>query len=544
MILVLFISGAASVQFGRQPGPSVLAYHHYNAFAFLNQREDFDVLAAGTRTFLSPLIDLPFYFCTTMLPARACGFAAGFVQGLNYVGAIVVAALLLAEPETKRPLSMRLPWVLVAAGALGATSLGLLGGGADDNIVSLFFLVPLFWVCREAERVGTSFPRSVAWILAAGLVVGMGCGLRLTLASFGVAIVLAPVFYPVSPWYRLLLVGFCGLGTAFGVMVTAGLHMLRMYRTFGNPVFPFFNAYFDSPYSTFIGVQDPRYSPANLLEALFYPLFFAFNWTRISDLPFRDFRIPALFVLFLLCSIAWMWRFVRRRGTSCNVRNSPYIPPRVRVFFATLLVAYIVWLTMRPNVYRYIFPIELLSFVAIALMLRYLFVGRIQLVALALLAAVIIPTTSPVVTRHLLWDGKDYISVKLPSSPRLQTGAIVLLAGTAPQDVVTYPIPAFPPSVRFLGVDVIDRPIFAAGESIGSAPPASEADLGPFGPYMRTLITAHNGQVLGMFTPQSRERAIAAFARYGLHYDSALCGQVISNVAATSPLQLCELSRM
>src|SRR5215472_18646619 len=125
MVLILFISGAASVQFGRQPGPSVLAYHHYNAFAFLNQREDFDVLAAGTRTFLSPLIDLPFYFCTTMLPARACGFAAGFVQGLNYVGAVVVAALLLAEPETKRPLSMRLPWILVTAGALGATSLVL-----------------------------------------------------------------------------------------------------------------------------------------------------------------------------------------------------------------------------------------------------------------------------------------------------------------------------------------------------------------------------------------------------------------------------------
>ena len=53
MVLILFISGAASVQFGRQPGPSVLAYHHYNAFAFLNQREDFDVLAAGTRTFLT-----------------------------------------------------------------------------------------------------------------------------------------------------------------------------------------------------------------------------------------------------------------------------------------------------------------------------------------------------------------------------------------------------------------------------------------------------------------------------------------------------------
>ena len=272
MILVLFISGAASVQFGRQPGPSVLAYHYYNAFAFLNQREDFDVLAAGTRTFLNPLIDLPFYFCTTKLPAKACGFTAGFVQGLNYVGAVVVAALLLAEPETKRPLSMRLPWILVTAGALGATSLGSLGGGADDNVVSLFFLVSLFWICREAERVGISFPRSVAWILAAGLVVGMGCGLRLTLASFGVAIVLAPVFYPVSPWRRLLLVGFCGLGTAFGVLVTAGLHMLRMYRTFGNPVFPFLSAYFNSPYSAFIDGRDPRFSPANLIEALFYPL--------------------------------------------------------------------------------------------------------------------------------------------------------------------------------------------------------------------------------------------------------------------------------
>jgi hypothetical protein len=536
--LILIISGAMSVHFGRRAGFDVMKYHEYNAFAFLNNRQNFDVLAAGPLTYSNPLLDLPFYFCTTRLSPRACGFAAGFVHGLNYVGAVVVAALVLAEPKNGPPLSRPLPWALAAAGALGAVSLGTLGAGNNDNIVSLFFLVSLFLICREAEYVGSSLRRSLTWVVAAGIIVGMGCGLKLTLVPFGLAIGFAPVVYPIRWLYRFLFVACCGIGIAVGTLVTSGFQMVRTFRTFGDPVFPFFSAWFDSPYRDFLNTRDVRFLPANILEALFYPLIFVFDPYRTSEFPYRDFRIQALFVLALICALALVIRYIATPAGSSWVRQPAAIPPRVRAFLAVLLMAYVLWM-VQFSVYRYLFPVELLSFVAMALMLRYLFIGKAQFVALALLAAVIIPTTKPFADRGLLWDGKDYISVQLPDSPRPRDGAIVLLVGTS---AMTYVIPAFPPGVRFLGVDVLDRFQRATGEFNGSLP-ASEADLGLLGAHMRELIKAHDGQVLGMFNPGSRDRAIAAFARYDLRFDPARCGQMISNVAAENPVQLCELSR-
>ena len=108
---------------------------------------------------------------------------------------------------------------------------------------------------------------------------------------------------------------------------------------------------------------------------------------------------------------------------------------------------------------------------------------------------------------------------------------------------ISYVIPYFPPNVRFLGVDVMERYGFATGENGGRTTPATESDLGPFGPYLRTLITSHGGQVLGMFNEQSRTRAINTFARYGFAYDPAHCGLVTSNVQERNPLYLCELAR-
>ena len=40
----------------------------------------------------------------------------------------------------------------------------------------------------------------------------------------------------------------------------------------------------------------------------------------------------------------------------------------------------------------------------------------------------------------------------------------------------------FLPDVRFLGVDVMERYGFAIGENGGLTTPATELDLGPFGP--------------------------------------------------------------
>ncbi len=534
---ILLICGAASVQLGRQAGFDWLVYHHYDVYALLNHRQDFDVLPAGFRTFWNGLSDIPFYVCSTRLPAKTCTFIAGFVQGLNVVGAVVIAALVLARTGDSRPLSHPMPWVLAAAGALGATSIGLIGSSYNDNLISLLFLVALYLVCQEADRDDAIWTKGVPRLVAAGILVGTGCGLKLTLVPFGFGIVLAPVLYPIRLIHRAGLVIACGAAVAVGGLAGSGLNMLRMYHLTGNPLFPFFNGWFDTPFRDFVDGRDLRYLPHNLLEQIFFPLVFAFDPFRASELMFRDFRIPVLFVLALISVAVWLWRASVGRS-AISVARRLALEPRQRVFLAVLAVGYLLWIA-QPNVYRYLFPIELLSFVAIWVLLRSLSDGWLAWAVLAVLAVLIIPTTRPLAVRRLPWDGTAFMTVKLPESPRPQADAIVLMSGLG---ALTYAIPSFPPDVRFLGVDVMERTLPGVGEG-GASIPATESEMGPFAPYLRALIADHQGQILGMFNERSRERAIDAFARYGLRMDPSQCGLITSNVTPEAPINLCLLTR-
>src|ERR1700689_2383298 len=79
-----FAFGALVIALGQDANWDLRNYHWYNAYAFLNGRYGFDLLPSQTPWFYNPLIDVPFYLLATHVPARAAGFALGFVQGLNF----------------------------------------------------------------------------------------------------------------------------------------------------------------------------------------------------------------------------------------------------------------------------------------------------------------------------------------------------------------------------------------------------------------------------------------------------------------------------
>lgn len=539
VLLSLFPLGAGllSIQRGKSAGYDWMLYHHYNAYAFLNGRESADILPAGVRGFWNPLVELPFYACITALPAQGCAFAAGFVHGLNYALVVPIAALALRPFGHSPRLAGVLPWLLALAGALGAGSFGMLGGANHDNLVSLFFLMALLLLMRAADQRGDGHGAGAAWVLLAGVSVGIGCGLKLTLASFGVAIVLGPLFL-VAPWRcRLAMLVACGFGAAIGGLASSGFLMLRMARLTANPLFPYFTRLFGGPYRDFVDARDLRYLPGSLAEAAFYPFVFVADPRRVSEFLFRDYRLPALLALVLAVAAAALWRRLPATPSWLAARPAPLVPP-ARMLLGVLAVGYLGWMA-QASVYRYVFPIEILSFVAMAILLGRIFGPRGRIVALAGLALAIIPTTSPFATRRLPWDGPNFLSVALPAAPVPAHGAVVLMAGSS---ALSYVLPSFPPDIRFLGIDTISRlDIFATGESGGFNIPAQETELGPFGPAMRTIIAAHRGQILGLFNTSEEPRARSAFARYGLALDPARCGTIRTNVATGNPPMLCEL---
>src|ERR1700734_3631580 len=85
MCLAPFAFGMLAVALGQDANWDLRNYHWYNAYAFLNGRDGFDLLPSQTPYFYNPALDVPFYLLATHVPAKVAGFALGFVQGLNFI---------------------------------------------------------------------------------------------------------------------------------------------------------------------------------------------------------------------------------------------------------------------------------------------------------------------------------------------------------------------------------------------------------------------------------------------------------------------------
>ena len=194
VVLVPFICGVLAVYLGKDFNWDLRNYHYYNAYAFLHDRAGLDIAPAQLQTYHNPLLDLPFYYMVNALPARVVGFILGFVQGLN-----LSLVMLIFWGTTRRipswpKLALGLPVLLVAAISPGFVL--ELGGTYNDNMASLFVLGALLFLIKAVESVdGKS-----SWRLAgvAGLIMGIGTGLKPTIFIYGPSTVAAIFALPRS----------------------------------------------------------------------------------------------------------------------------------------------------------------------------------------------------------------------------------------------------------------------------------------------------------------------------------------------------------
>lgn len=62
-------------------------------------------------------------------------------------------------------------------------------------------------------------------------------------------------------------------------MIPVGVYLIYNYSATGNPVFPYFNSLFDSPYFPAENFKDTRWGPDNLKDFLLWPVYMIFNPT-------------------------------------------------------------------------------------------------------------------------------------------------------------------------------------------------------------------------------------------------------------------------
>lgn len=512
-------SGLLSLYMGKSMAWDLLHYHYYNGYAFLNDRLGHDILPAVFHTFLNPVLDIAFYAGVEALPARAVGFILGAVHGVNVILLFHCARLVLG-PRVRAGAVMPnlLPGFLAVVGFGSAAAMGTLGSWHHDLIASLFFLGALLILLTKPATT-TSWRSKLLRPACAGLLVGVGLGLKLTLAPFVLAIAAAPLATGGRVGDRMVACVVAG-GAAFaGLLLSAGFWMARMQAEFGNPFFPFFNRLFGSPFAGAGDGRDLRYLPADVLEYLVYPVIFSFDADRISEAPWRDFRLLAAFAAAVaLLAAALTTRMVRWR-----LNGGIFTGPNARMLLWTAFVGYAGWLVLF-SIYRYAVPLEMLVPQLLCVMLVALLGARAGVYATVACCLLLVITTSKADFARKDWGDDPFVGASVPTQYRGLRDAVILMAGRSAD---AHFIPAFHPSNRFIRLDGFDYVYRAAN---------------PFTRQAAAIVSGHEGPVFGMFRRDRRGQGVEdAFRSFGFTIEDDSCAKVESTVRPPEPTFLCRL---
>lgn len=352
IVPVLF--GLVSVYLGQDENWDLRNYHWYNAHALLNGRIDLDMAPAQFQSYFNPLIDVPYYVLSTNLPGPLVGFLMGCVHGLNFILLLAIARVVIGDRADRA----RLPLLLAGAGVCGAGFLSQVGNTMGDNLTALLVLGALHVIMRGWDGLHKVSVRAAGVLLASGLFMGLGTGLKLTNAPYAVALCLALLVAPASWPARIGFAFVQGCGVLAGMLASGGYWWLEMWERFGNPLFPQFNNIFKSPLAQQLGVIDNSHMPHNILEALFWPFVFMAQVARVSEIPLKIAVIPLLYAMGLLFVVNWLrgrLLVAAGPGSAASVLST-----RACGLLLFGLIAYLLWVKLF-GIYRYLVPLELLA---------------------------------------------------------------------------------------------------------------------------------------------------------------------------------------
>jgi hypothetical protein len=349
-IFMPLLFGLLSVCLGQDENWDMRNYHWYNPYALLNGRLDVDMAPGVWQSYFNPLIDLPYYLLTISLPGPVVGFVMGFLHGLNFVLLLAIARELL-DAQTGRT---RLAVLLATAGTCGAGFLSELGNTMGDNLTALLVLGSLYMLLRGWQHLHAWSGRTLALLLVSGVVMGLGTGLKLTNATYALALGLALLIFPASFGRRLGNAVLYGCGVGAGLLASAGYWWLTMWQHFRNPLFPQFNNVFNSPLAQQLGVIDHYHMPHSVLEALLWPFVFTRDFTRVSEIVLKQAVLPVLYSVAVVFAVVWL----AERVGSRQVRSR--LAPQARFLLVFGLAAYLAWMKLF-GIYRYLVPLELLA---------------------------------------------------------------------------------------------------------------------------------------------------------------------------------------
>ncbi len=472
--VALLASAAGSVALGPDANFDLLNYHFYDGFALLEGRLDRDLAPAGPATYFNPLLDALHYVAIRRLSPKAFAALFGAIQGTNVLLVWAVARALLG------PRGLWLAPLAALLGATGQNAVSLLGTTFGDNTVSIPALAAVLAVVG-VERPGR------ARLAVAGALGGAAIGVKLTMAAPHVGLTVLATWLA---WKRRrpALLGAFILGSVAGWGLTNGWWAVEMWRRLGNPLFPFLNDIFQSPFAPPTPLRDLRWRSGG------FPL-----WLRpavdaalginegLQEVWLRD---PRLLLVFLAV-LAWLASQLAR----VRAGRAPAGTGRGLILY--WIAGYGAWVTAF-HYYRYASVLESLAPTVALVLLAEVWPYRMAVAAPAVAVAVLLTTHVGLWSRAREWS-PFWFNPRLPGIG-LRENQLILL----PDFRTSFVAPFFPPDAAFVGL----------GSPGLKGPALTEA--------IAARIRTHTGPLRALSTaPDEGERTDEAVRPFGLEVAGA-----------------------
>jgi hypothetical protein len=499
---LVLAAGAGSSLVGQDANWDMQNYHYYNPWAWWNGRIfDWDVAAAQIQTYHNPLLDFPFFAMVSAgWPPRVIAFALSVPTALAGFFVYKLAwRLFRGLPAREHAVAVTLA---VAIGLTSAMGIGALANTMNEWPLAALLLFALWRLVRAADA-SEAIARSATMV--AGLAAGFATGAKLTAAPFALAICIALLLR--GPRLRVKEAAWFALGAACGFAVAYGAWGYALWTHFGNPVFPYANQWFQSPWWEAKAVPGRDFGPDSIAGFLAFP--FAM-WHPplylVAEVPYRDGRMALVGALALAAAIVWLFR----RGRA-KVAGAWRL---VAWFFAA---SFVLW-TLAFSIYRYLLPVDALSGLAAGGLLLAILPRRIALAALVACTVALVTST-----RVADWGRVPFAErwFEAKSMPIVEPDGLVLITTG---EAVSYYIPMLPASSRYVGaLNTLVKPHQASG----------------LAQKVRDLVRDHKGYFYQMTHPLTAGEEV--LGPLGLERTSA-CAIVVTNMPV-SPIEFCLLVR-
>ncbi|MFT8247195.1 hypothetical protein [Roseomonas sp. BN140053] len=549
------LAAIAALTLGRDANWDLRNYHYYNAYALLQGRWDVDLAPAGGHSFLHPGLDLPFYLLTQSSlnhwPRLISVLQAGYLGLLAFLVLAITNLVCHGAPGRLSGCSM----LVAAFGLSGAATLPEAGTTFNDIQVGCLVVGALLALLLAPRAEDRGHPRRATVLgLLAGTLAGAAVGLKLTAVIFPPALALAALFAGppgAVQWLRRL--ALLAAGGIAGFAAVYGPWAWFLFERFGNPFGPFLNEVFHSPWFLPETLRDTRFLPADLWQALIYPLLWArYSVGRVTEWPVADPRFAVGLLATVIVVGADVWRRLMRPHNTLQNRvdqeeiSSERAAARRAAWavMAFVLVGYALWL-ITFSILRYAGPLEVLLGVPIWAVARELSTATPLLVRRASCSKMgagavrrtrIVPTAYVAValgacslgTRYPEWDRQPF---DWAGDPR-GTMAVAVAPVTLPQGslvamvgpTVSFTAPFLSgPGIRFIG----------APHPGGAGPAAFRTAMAD---AVREAARQHRGFAFAVVEdPDDYDREVAQ--AYGISLDLASCADLPNNL--TTLIRLC-----